>query len=334
MTESGNAFELSVELEDGDEILSGELAGDSQTYPILRGVPNFVAEVENKQVADSFSFKWERFNDYGKAEHEGFLQEWLCAKLGLSRPQELPAFFVSRKRVLEVGPGSGFLSRYIAQQTKGLVFAADISRAAEVTYRNVKHLANCHVIQADLFDLPFRDNWFDYIHADGVLHHTRDARLALESLLAKLSPGGQMFFYLYRRQGPARQFCDRFLRERLGKLPADECFEACRGFTELGRELSRLNATIELKHGIPELGIEPGRHDVQRLIYYNVLKCFWNDNFDFDTNTMVNFDWYHPALASQHTPDEVEAWMEELAITEWSLQEANPNGISVLLRKP
>ena len=53
------------------------------------------------------------------------------------------------------------------------------------------------------------------------------------------------------------------------------------------------------------LGIPAGEHDVQRLLYYNFVKCFWNDAFDYETNNMVNFDWYHPHNAWQHTEDEV-----------------------------
>jgi hypothetical protein len=99
-------------------------------------------------------------------------------------------------------------------------------------------------------------------------------------------------------------------------------------------ELSRLNAEITLSKPIPILGIPSGKHNVQRLIYYNFAKCFWNDAFDFETNNMVNFDWYHPHNAWQHTEEEVEGWLKELGIKDYSFNDSNPNGISVLLRKP
>lgn len=75
--------------------------------------------------------------------------------------------------------------------------------------------------------------------------------------------------------------------------------------TELGRELSRTGATIALERGVPLLGIEPGDHDVQRLIYWSFLKCFWNENFSERLNVLVNFHWYHPPYASRHTEEEV-----------------------------
>jgi hypothetical protein len=73
---------------------------------------------------------------------------------------------------------------------------------------------------------------------------------------------------------------------------------------------------------------------VQRLVYYNFLKCFWNDAFDYETNNMVNFDWYHPHNAWQHTVDEVACWLDELGVRDYRFNDANPNGISVLLVKP
>ena len=142
-----------------------------------------------------------------------------------------------------------------------------------------------------------------------------------------------MFFYVYKKMGPIRQFCDHFLRERLSKLEPEACYTACEALTDLGRELSRLNVKVTLEKPIPLLGIPSGTHDVQRLLYYNFVKCFWNEAFDYETNNMVNFDWYHPHTAWQHTEEEVRGWLDELGVKEYHFNDANPNGISVLLRR-
>jgi hypothetical protein len=134
--------------------------------------------------------------------------------------------------------------------------------------------------------------------------------------------------------GAARQFIDAYIRENFTPLPPEDCYRACEGLTELGRELSSLKITITLEKGVPVLGIPPGTHDVQRLLYYNFVKCFWNDAFDFETNNMVNFDWYHPHNAWQHTQDEVASWLAALGVKDYQFNDSNPNGISVLLTKP
>jgi SAM-dependent methyltransferase len=348
---------------DAAHVEEGVLRGPTGGWwPVVRGVPCFLigqlrpdlSEFERKHNLPSpagargperdahqakttvtFSDKWSRFKNYGlEAEHQTFLRGWYCKKLGLPDETALRQFYRGKTAILEVGPGSGFNSRFMAENSPGTVIAADISEAAHTTYGNTKDLANCHVVQADVMNLPFPDNHFDFAIADGVLHHTPDTRAAVAAMYSKVRPGGQFFFYVYKKMGAARQFCDAHIREHFTRMDPEACYAACEPITELGRELSKLKAKITLTKPIPVLGIPAGEHDVQRLLYYNFVKCFWNDAFDYETNNMVNFDWYHPHNAWQHTEDEVRGWLRDLGVTEFAFHPANPNGLSVLLRKP
>ena len=322
-------------------MLRGGMRPNHEAFRLRHGLPEVADEArtaateEQLATTETFSDKWGRFRNYGmQADHQAFLFDWYCKKLGCASVDELKAFYRGRDRILEVGPGSGFNSRFMAEHTNGAVFALDISAAAYTTHANTNDLPNCHVVQADLMDVPFEDDYFDFIIADGVLHHTPDTRKAVEALYRKVKPGGQFFFYVYREMGPLRKYCDDYVRERFTKLAPEACYAACEGFTELGQKLSALNAKVVLEKGIPVLGIPPGEHDVQRLLYYNFAKCFWNDAFDWETNNMVNFDWYHPHNAWQHKEEEVRAWLRDLGVVDYGFNPANPNGISVLLSKP
>jgi SAM-dependent methyltransferase/uncharacterized protein YbaR (Trm112 family) len=360
----GRPLALTVFAQETGEVMEGVLrASGGEWYPIVEGVPCFLRgalrpdfsafaarhglppdeargggserQMEQLKTTATFSDKWRRFSQYGLDRGHGeFLFSWYCRKLGLPDMDALRAFYRGRRRILEVGPGSGFNTRFMAEHCGGDIFALDISDAAYTVWENTRSLANCHVVQADLMDVPFADDAFDFIIADGVLHHTPDTRAAVRALYRKVKPGGEFFFYVYRRMGAARQFCDEYLRGQMGPLEPEKCYEACEGLTELGRELARLDAKIRLERGVPALGIPPGEHDVQRLLYYNFVKCFWNDAFDFETNNMVNFDWYHPHNAWQHTEEEVAVWLRELGVEAFRFNDSNPNGISVLLRKP
>ncbi len=333
------ALSLEVFRSEGDR---GVLRPDLTEFQARHGLAPVPGELAHRPAAaeqaitnKTFSDKWRRFKSYGLEEsHKPFLFEWYTKKLGVPDVDALKQFYAGKRMVLEVGPGSGFNTRFIAENCPGTVFACDISDAAFTTFGNTRHLPNCHVIQADLMETPFPDEMFDFVIADGVLHHTPDTRAAVEALYRKVKPGGQFFFYVYRKMGAARQFSDEYIRSQFKPLEPEACYAACEGLTELGRELSRLGAKIRLEKGVPVLGIPPGEHDVQRLLYYNFVKCFWNDAFDFETNNMVNFDWYHPHNAWQHTEDEVEGWLKDLGVREYRFNPANPNGISVLLAKP
>jgi SAM-dependent methyltransferase len=363
---AGEPLAMSNFAEGDGQIVDGVLvpSGGKAWYPIISGVPCFLLRplrpdlrafaarfgldepagqsegqsrsgaIDQAKTRDSFSAKWRRIENWGfEPEHRKFHRGWYCKKLGLADETDLKAFYRDRQRVLEVGPGSGFNTRFIAENCTGEVFALDVSDAAHTTYQNTRDLPNCTVVQADLMDAPFEDAFFDLIVADGVLHHTPDTREAVRALYKKLQPGGQFFFYVYKKMGAARQFSDQYVRDTFKRLSPEDCYDACEAITELGRALSRLNAEITLEKPIPVLGIPAGTHNVQRLIYYNFLKCFWNEAFDFETNNMVNFDWYHPHNAWQHTVDEVSGWLDELGVRDYVFHDANPNGISVLLTK-
>lgn len=362
--DAGGDLNLKVYSERDGHVMEGLVtsADGSVWFPILDGVPCFLTgplrpdltafcarhglalppdarasdlASEQAKTNTTFSDKWRRFKRYGlEPSHQEFLFDWYCKKFGLGSLDELKAFHRQRRRILEVGPGSGFNTRFMAEQCPGEVYALDVSDAAFTTFENTRDLPNCTVVQADCMNAPFPDDYFDFIIADGVLHHTPDTRAAVEAVFRKLAPGGQFFFYLYKKMGPARQFSDAHIRSQFMGLSPEDCYAACEGLTELGRELSRLGAKIRLEKPIPVLGIPAGEHDVQRLLYYNFVKCFWNDAFDYETNNMVNFDWYHPHNAWQHTQEEVEGWLDAMGVRERSFQNANPNGLSVLIRKP
>jgi len=364
-TELGIEKPLQLEIfrQEGEHVIEGALwADDRRWFPIIDGVPCFLTgplqpdfgefarrhglpaptagpareeATEQAKTNKTFSDKWRRFKNYGlEPEHQKFLYEWYLKKLGLDSLEELKAFYAGKSRILECGPGSGFNTKFMAENTSGEVFALDVSDAAFTTFENTRHLPNCTVVQADLMLAPFPDDYFDFIIADGVLHHTPDTRKAVEALYRKVRPGGQFYFYVYRKMGPARVFCDEYIRSQFKDMDPEECYKACEAITDLGRELSRIDAEITLEKPIPVLGIPAGTHKVQRLIYYNFLKCFWNDAFDYETNNMVNFDWYHPHNAWQHTEEEVAGWLEDLGCRDYRFNPSNPNGISTLLTKP
>jgi len=234
-------------------------------YPIMRGVPSFLTgpmqpdlsdfckrhgltlpstapsrpeASEQAKTNETFSDKWRRFKQYGlEPEHKEFLFNWYCKKLGVPDVDALKKFYAGKNRVLEVGPGSGFNTRFIAENCPGEVFALDVSDAAFTTFENTRHLDNCTVVQADLMDAPFPDASFDFIIADGVLHHTPNTRAAVEALYKKVRPGGQFFFYVYRQMGAVRVFSDDHVRKNFMPLSTEDCYAACEGITELGREL-------------------------------------------------------------------------------------------------
>ena len=98
-------------------------------------------------------------------------------------------------------------------------------------------------------------------------------------------------------------------------MSREELWQMSEQLTELGRRLSELNITIE-SPDIPALGIKGGKQDIQRFIYWNFLKCFWNEELGKETSIVTNYDWYSPSNARRFSKEEVHALIEEHGLTE------------------
>jgi SAM-dependent methyltransferase len=219
-----------------------------------------------------------------------------------------------------------------ATNSNANVFGIDISDGIYNAYRDLDHIANLHFIQADLTRLPFAPEFFDYISCDQVIHHTPDTHQSFQALLRHLAPGGYIGIYVYKVKGPIREFCDDFIRQTTVNMDVEECFKVSEAITKFGKSLSDLNVEIEVPEDIPILGIKAGKHNLQRFIYWNVFKCYWNDTMDWHSNVITNFDWYHPLHAHRHTPEEVRSWYESAGLDIVSFDVVD-SGTTILGRK-
>jgi SAM-dependent methyltransferase len=200
----------------------------------------------------------------------------------------------------------------------------DISAAIDVAKERLSIYRNNHFVQADILRLPFLENSFDTVFSEGVLHHTPSTELALRSVISLLEPGGEALFYVYRKKGPIREFSDDYIRNVVSSRSPEEAWAMLRSLTDLGKALSNLHAEVDVSEDIPYLGIKAGRYDVQRFIYWNFIKLFWNEDYAFEENNCVNFDWYHPRYAHRQTEEEVRRWCAEagLSITNFNTEES------------
>lgn len=326
---------LEMREETNGEVQMGALVDASgNSFPIVGGVPLFA---EKAAEDGTFSFKWKLIgNSYGYEERtRSVRQRWYLDRFGFETRSQLLEFVKTKDLILDAGTGTGVDASMFAE-SGATVIAVDLSaEAASATYRHLGHLPNVHVIQADLVNLPFPPGLFGYISCDQVLHHTPDPPQSLTALVRHLHADGYIGVYVYKRKGPIREFTDDYLRNYTTKMTPEECYGLCRAITLLGKALSDLKAEIEVPADIPLLGIQAGPQDVQRFFYWNVMKCFWNDQYDFTTNVAINFDWYHPKYASRHTPEEVQSWFDENGL---EVQRFNvvPSGIAAMgrLRNP
>ena len=148
---------------------------------------------------------------------------------------------------------------------------------------------------------------FDFIYCQEVLHHTPEPERALQNLSSLLTKGGEIAIYVYIKKAPVREYVDDYVRGKISNLSYEEAIQVCGQITELGRVLHQQHIAIKVPK-VEVLGIEEAEHDLQRFIYHFFMKCFWNPNLSFQENAAINYDWYHPQIATRHTVEEVRGW--------------------------
>lgn len=302
-------------------------------YPIRNDIPRFVAEVDagQAQTAESFGYKWTRHASWGQREDNGALVWQLWRELyGFSGPESLERIMRDRV-VLDAGAGSGVALRRFMHWPRAMA-AVDISRAIDACRNELAGQAAITFIQADLHHLPFSDEAFDVVWSSGVLHHTPRTYDALAAIARLVRRNGHLVFYVYVRKAPLREFADDHVRAAISDLPPDVAWTRMEALTSLGRSLSAVTQKLQVEVDVPELGLKAGDYDLQRFVYYNLFKCFWNDALSFDENVHVNFDWYHPKYAHRHTPEEVRQWLTDLGFDP-EFFNVGASGITVIARR-
>lgn len=305
------------------DITAGLLRGGvDRNYIVSNGIPRFVLtqDAGQRQTERSFGYKWKRREAYDSEQFHDFSRQWLVKRYGFASVEEMRRFFAARRRVLDAGCGSGYSALlWLDAGWQGTGSAewvgADISEAIDMAHERLRGIPGTHFVQADVLQLPFTTETFDVIFSEGVLHHTPSTERALKSLAPLLRPKGEMLFYVYRKKGPLREFADDYIRNLVSPLPPERAWELLRPLTKLGQTLAELHAEVEVKEDIPYLGIKAGRYDVQRLIYWNFAKMFWNEQLGFEENHAVNCDWYGPRYAFRQTEEEVRRWCAECGLS-------------------
>jgi SAM-dependent methyltransferase len=322
------------------EVTAGGLANDAGTrYEIREGVARMVPEQDSSVTVDagatqqSFGAKWEQYEEPEKDQLAEFQYRWFDERFGFTGDDGLSSFLAAKGSILDAGTGPGLCAARCARLSAARVVGMDLSDSVTAAQRRYAAQQNLDYVQGDILNAPFAPRSFDLVVADQVLHHTPDCVRAFATMAELVAPGGELAVYVYRKKPIIRELVDDHVIDLTARLSFEECLELSEQLTELGRELSRIGAKVTLERGVPLLGIEPGEHDVQRLIYWTMLKCFWNEDLGWHQSVLVNYDWYSPVFRSRHTEEEVLGWCRDAGLEVEHLNVIE-SGISVRASRP
>jgi SAM-dependent methyltransferase len=266
---------------------------------------------DQEQTFQSFKDKWENNSNLAFAQtldEESEVFKWIINRNGFETGKEFRDFLKNKERILDGGCGNGrvtALLRLYAEKEAEIV-GIDLT-AAHIAAQNLIGLDKVSILEKDLLGDLGDIGTFDFIYSQEVLHHTADPKKSFDNLVGCLRTQGEIAIYVYKLKAPLREYADDYVRNIISGMPYEESSAALKEITEFGRAMSEMGITIKVPK-VDALGIDAGEYDLQRFMYHFFFKCYWNNMFNFEENNAINYDWYHPQIATRHSLEEVVGW--------------------------
>lgn len=244
-------------------------------------------DLKKKKTSESFGYEWEKFPEMIKEWEKNF-------KLYFAPLPKLD--LLKGKTILDAGCGKGRHIFYTSKIAKEVI-AVDLGKAIDVALCNNKNAENVYFIQADIYNLPFRENYFDFISSLGVLHHLPSPEKGFSKLVCLLKNGGGILIYVYRRF-PKNSFIFYlsalmdFLRRITIKIPHKLLYVLCYPVAILSYCAFVFPYKVFLREGRPNWP----------------LRAYANYPFRVLINDV--FDGFSAPMESRYSKEEIMAWYQ------------------------
>lgn len=271
----------------------------SRDYPVVEHLPRFVS---SENYAASFGLQWSRFAHTQLDSFSGttITRDRFIAQTGWG-PESLRG-----KRVLDAGCGSGRFAE-VALALGAEVVAVDYSAAVDSCWKYLGHHPKLHVIQADIYALPFEPGGFDAVYSLGVLQHTPRVFEALKALAPQVKPGGRVIVDVYLKSWRRVLHSKFWLRPIFRGMRPERLFRLVEATVPGLFRLSRASSSIPLVGPL-----------VRRLLpvadYEGVYPL--SDAQSLEWMMLDTFDWLSPRYDQPQTPATLAKWLHAVGLEE------------------
>ncbi|MBU2621771.1 MAG: methyltransferase domain-containing protein [Proteobacteria bacterium] len=295
--QSGQRFNLEEPEYREGRIYSGWLVSENgqHRYPIRHFIPRFVPE---SNYADNFGMQWNKFR---KTQLDSYSGHPISADRFWKATGWLPKE-LKDQWVLDAGCGAGRFAEVLLEAGAKVV-ALDYSSAVDACFANLQHHPNLHLVQGDIYALPFVKYFFPFVYSLGVLQHTPDVAKAFAALPPMVTEGGRLCVDFYERSWKNRILPKYWLRPLTKKMPKEELFKYLQYWTPKLLPVSMFLGRIPvagswLKRLVPVAnykGILPLTE--QQLGEWALLDTFdWlSPQFDNPQTAATVHEWFHRA---------------------------------------
>lgn len=266
-------------------------------YPIRGFVPRFVPE---SNYADNFGVQWNLFRKTQLDSHSGHpISAARFWKATGWRPEELVGQWV-----FDCGCGAGRFAE-VALKAGAKVVALDYSNAVDACYANLGHHPNLHVVQGDIYALPFEFGAFPFVYSLGVLQHTPDVDRAVLSLPPMLASGGRLCIDFYEDTWKSKLLPKFWLRPLTRRMANVVLFQL------LQRWVPALLRVSVLLGRVPKVG--PLLKRVVPVANYSGILPLSDEQLR-EWALLDTFDWLAPEFDSPQTPFAVREWLQRAGL--------------------
>jgi SAM-dependent methyltransferase len=292
-------FELRDAQAVDERIESGALvcASFAHRYVISNYIPRFAGD---SNYADNFGFQWNRFRQTQLDSYSGHpISAGRFWKSTGWTPQQ-----IAGQWVLDAGCGAGRFAE-VALQAGAKVVALDYSNAVDACYANLKQHADLHVVQGDIYALPFMKGAFSFVYSLGVMQATPDVAAAFAALPPMVAEHGRLSVDFYEKSWRILLLPKYWLRPITKRLPQQRLFAI------LERWVPRLWSVSCALGRVPVAGPRL-RHLVPVVNYQGILPLTERQHLEW--SLLDTFDWYAPTYDHPQTARTLTKWSRQAGI--------------------
>jgi 2-polyprenyl-3-methyl-5-hydroxy-6-metoxy-1,4-benzoquinol methylase/uncharacterized protein YbaR (Trm112 family) len=289
---------------ESNEVATGDIQNGSlvtidgrHSYASRGGIPRFVPD---STYADNFGMQWNKFRQTQLDSFSGhpISAERFWQSTGW-RPEDLRG-----KWVLDAGCGSGRFAE-VALKAGAKVVAVDLSSAVDACYSNLRHYDGLHVVQANIYHLPFAIDSFAFVYSLGVLQHTPDVGKAFHALPPLVGSGGRLCVDYYPKTWKTALTPYYWLRPITKRVPKKALFSALKRAVPVMLPVSRFLG------GVPRAGFVLKRL-VPVIDYHGELPLSEQQREEWAL--LDTFDIFAPEYDQPQTIATARKWMESAGL--------------------
>jgi ubiquinone/menaquinone biosynthesis C-methylase UbiE/uncharacterized protein YbaR (Trm112 family) len=187
------------------------------------------------------------------------------------------------------------------------VIAIDLSESLVLSAQRTRNIKNLHFVQADVCNLPFKPQTFNFIMSIGVLHHTADTYSAFENIAKLVKPEGKLLTWIYPQPhedsfwaGLYRQR-DKHFFNLARQLPPWLTMFLCRVYVTIFFPWILSFLKKQYKNNCKRFPIYPDKLSLKQL---------------YQSSIFLSFDNVMPFYQYRHNCDEVVGWYKKSGFTQ------------------